>query len=202
MAFRPLITVRDNLGDAADRLDGTRRTAGQLRALYEALEPAWYRSRVRMYRTKGRSIGFPWPDPLSTGEAKRYIWAKRRILAVSLREARGLVLDWKGSKRRLRPALTKRGHRDAVYRVSQNRLTIGTRVPYAHKHESGRGRGPKWGGSDPIPRRRILAMGRQFRRDMDRGMRIFVDIVGDTPVSRRGLTIAALKRELRSRGVK
>ena len=202
MAYRPMITITDNLGETLQTLQGGSRHAGQLRPLYQALKPAWYRSRVQMYRTKGRSTGFPWVDPLDSSEAARYIWAKKNILKLSLTQVRNNVLDWKG-QRRLRPSLTNPNDPGAIYRIAYNKLTIASAVPHARNHDTGTGVGPWWGGYNPIPKRRIYAIGRHFTRLSERSAQTFADIVGDAAASGAGrLTERQLLTLLRASGVR
>jgi len=104
---------------------------------------------VRMrekYDSAGSSEGTPWAD---YGAEPKYKAFKGAVLGDLT------VLRWKGGDERLYPSLVSTRHPEHVFKVGQNKVEVGTAVPYAARIE----RGGKNMFGEPAPARDIVGLG-------------------------------------------
>ena len=170
--------MRDESGAAVETLEACIRGAGDWSGFWGdkggPISTAWAASRRDMFLTQGKSTGTPWPayTPL---ERKYYLPVKAWLTGLHKVDKTGL-LRWDGrgpeptGKERLFPGMVLTSNREYVYQVSGNVATMGTKVPYARKHNLGVGAYVrKWRTKRgikaipvPTPRRPLLAFGRPF----------------------------------------
>lgn len=106
------------------------------------------------FESRGARGGSAWPD---YEDEPRYQVIKRKF-------GGGLdrMLRWTEGHERLFPSLVLPGHPEHVFESHASRCRMGTRVPYAVRHQFGRGMQPF--DHIPLPQRRIIAL---TRADMD-----------------------------------
>jgi len=155
------IEVRDNFGELRSALVVASTTWQNWSPFFSAWADLWFESRREMFRTAGESTDTPWPMySRATGEAQ-YAAVKSKILG--RRMTRADLLRWIGGNEILKPSLEGEGPA-AIREETATKITVGTSVPYAHKHDRGEGRGPSWAGSHRIPKREILNLGIELER--------------------------------------
>ena len=159
------IVVTDNLGRVEEAIEARLEGVSDFSRFWEQLRDPWERSRREMYATNGRSTGARWTN-YTRAERRRYVPFKARILNRSVRAMNETLLRWAPGTGRLQPSLENTRHPYAIYRGTPESLTVGTSAPGAASHEYGGARAKEWMGSYKIPRRRILAFGGTFVRDV------------------------------------
>jgi len=139
--------MKDDTGAAVETLEACIRGAGDWSQFWAdrngPLAKAWADSRRKMFLTQGRSTGTPWPD-YNKLERKYYLPIKKWLTGHE-KITKASLLRWDGTgpeptaKERLFAAMTVTSHREFIYRVTGNSVTMGTSVPYARNHNEGRG---------------------------------------------------------------
>lgn len=195
---RALLTVRDPMGRIEQAIDLAISTAEDFRPLWRAWKSSWYRSRRRMAQTLGRSTGTPWPSYDRTPERHQYKWIKAKITGVDPSALK--PLHWENSKERLLPSLYEPRHPFGVWRPQRDKVTMGTRVPYAREHNRGQGHSPNWRNLRRyrIPKRPLLKFGRQEIRELADATAEFAGAIASqaTGRTRVGYTSGAVRRLL------
>ncbi len=179
------LEVRDNLGDLVDVIEyaisGLNRLDRKIEArgghkgsdsLGSMWAEDWRESRRRHFLTQGRSNGTPWPTYDETAEREVYEPIKASIFGREMTPAD--VLRWRGGKRgggvgedRLFRSFTIRRARGNVERIRRAQLVVGSSLRYAGRHDQGAGRAPRELGGHAIPRRPLVAIGRDTRRRLE-----------------------------------
>lgn len=154
------ITIEDSLGDVQAAMILSKATWANWQPFFTSWREAWLESRREMFDTAGRSTDTPWPMySRATGEAQ-YAAIKSKILGKSMSERD--LLRWIAGHELLYPSLTTEASPDNIAVQDDAQVTVGTSIPYASNHDRGKGHGPVWAGGNPIPQRRILALGRDL----------------------------------------
>lgn len=119
-----------------------------------------------VFRTEGQAGGVKWPQ--YAGNDEKYGAFKAGLL-----KRRPQLLRWSAGRERLYPSLTDERHPEHVFAVSGRSMRFGTKVPYAWRHQHGKGIGPF---GEMIPKREFLVLGprgvAEIRRIISRYMGI------------------------------
>lgn len=102
-----------------------------------------------LFKSRGQSEGVAWPD--YSGEPK-YSQLKQALVDRGKISAMDLLRYKGGSAERLYPSLTKPRHPEHVWSLKGTEVRFGTKVPYAWKHDQGKGVNMF---KEAIPQRRI-----------------------------------------------
>ncbi len=119
------------------------RAAGDMRPAFDEVHELFLKTEREQFAGEGRYSGGWKPNAPSTTSRKRAKGLDLRILHETLR---------------LRGSLTEETHPDHIYRVTQDEVLMGTRVPYAGVHQN-----PK---TSPLPRRRPIEFSDLIRREI------------------------------------
>lgn len=184
------LTVTSSTGELRQKMVVAANTLADWRPFFDAWGDLWLESRREMFATGGASTGTPWPEySKATGELQ---WAAIKGKFLGRRMRRSDVLRFIGSSNeRLFPSMTESGHAENIQDVSENRMTVGTRVPYASSHDEGAGRAPAWMGGQTIPRRNLLEFGLQLESDTSALVGAFA-AAGLSSIDERGKARAGL----------
>ncbi len=148
---KPIIA---KLGLAEDRVKDLRPAWAALHSGNSSLLSGGIRPFVEIvkgqYRTKGARGGTPWQSYNSEPVYKR--------IKIAVGGGLDRMLRWEAGRERLYPSLVRTGHPDHVYEPRRLSVMFGTRVPYAIKHQEGRGMQPY--DRIPLPKRPIIALTR------------------------------------------
>lgn len=134
--------VGKSLAELAERAKGK-----GLQAVSNDVHRYLLRRHEQLWRTEGQSVGRPWPS---------YRLQEPKYGRFKAAVDGGGPLRWKKSSERLYPSVTKAGHAEHVFRIQDGRVVFGTSVPYAEKHQKGKGVN-RYG--ERIPERRIVDLG-------------------------------------------
>lgn len=147
--------VEDRLDGMRSRIEGWTDASPRIRG--------WLLQRQKeLWATQGSSEGVRWP-------ALPEKWAafKARI-GVDTRPLRWLP----GTQERLFPSLTKKGHPDQRWRVVAGRkVEFGTEVPYASRHDQGKGVNPF---GEKIRQRRLAVLSQRNQERLAQLLAIYV----------------------------
>jgi phage gpG-like protein len=157
-------------------VSGTGRGAGVIRELRDRaqdLSPigdpvhrAFLAQTKRVFHQNGAPLGVRWPG--YTGTERAYGVIKKAMLG---REAGRQLLRWEPGNERLYPSLVSPMHPEHIWRVEGNDFVYGTSVPYAKKHQEGRGRGPSWAGFPKVKARPMIGVTMRTAAEITRIMR-------------------------------
>ena len=125
----------------------------------------------RTFKTEGGNIRAKWPR--YTGSEFLYGILKKRMLGEKLGER---LLRWEEGKERLYPSVVEASHPEHVWKVEGREFVFGTKVPYAYRHQLGKGTGPASLGSPQIKERRFIGLSRKGAADIRRAMARHVGI--------------------------
>lgn len=125
----------------------------------------------KTFKTEGRNINESWPK--YTGQEALYGFIKRKMLGDKIGSR---LLRWEPGNERLYPSVVDSRHPEHVWRVKGKEFQFGTRVPYAYKHQYGKGRGPWWAGFGKVKRRTFLGLSRKAGAEIRRRMARHVGI--------------------------
>lgn len=154
--------------------------AADYRPLWRRTAVTYRRTQARRFRTQGASEGRRWARPSETGERDYYRYVKANILGISLEEVENRVLLWEGGRERLRPSFVNSNHPEHVDKRERLQHTLGSRVPYAYRHDQGKGRAPDELGGHPIPKRSLTSISKRFRREILRDFGLYArDMVNE-----------------------
>jgi phage gpG-like protein len=159
------IVVTDNMGEVQNAIEARLEGVSDFSAFWEQLRAPWEKSRREMYASNGRSTDTPWTK-YTRAERRRYVPFKARVLNRSVKGMNDTLLRWGPGTGRLQPSLENTRHPYAIWRGTSEALTLGTSAPGAASHEYGGARAKEWMGGYKIPKRRILAFGGSFVRDV------------------------------------
>ena len=159
------IAVTDNLGRVQQAIEARLEGISDFAPFWEQLREPWEKSRREMYASNGRSTDTPW-QKYNRDEKRRYVPFKARILNRSAKQMNDTLLRWAPGTGRLQPSLENTRHPHAIWRGTPDALTLGTSAPGAASHEYGGTRALKWMGGYKVPKRRILAFGGSFVREV------------------------------------
>lgn len=203
-----LLVIRDNAtGAIIEAVDVAILKCEDFTPVWKRWRPEWYASRRQQRRTSGRSTGAPWVQYHRTTERERYMHFKGSITGRALgldpeqyRSRQFLhslrPLTWPG-KERLLPSLENPLHPDAIWISTEKKLTLGTRVPYARKHELGIGRAPAHLGGHRIPKRPMLRIGTYALRTLNDAVSDYAaEIATELGRTRVGYTSDQVRRRL------
>ncbi len=167
-----MITVRNPLGGwnnwvrrssfsmtQSITMDGKRLRIGEM------IGREWRHSRLDMFRSPGASEGRTWKD-YQTSEMP-WVRMKENVFGRKVGRSSGDINRWKGGRERLFPSMVSERHTEYVQTVRDDRITLGTRVPYADDISRGGRLPPEWGGGRR-PARRLLTVGTGMVRRLRR----------------------------------
>lgn len=130
-----------------------KRKVGSLEPVGPEIHSALIRQTQKVFDTDGGEIGESWPG--YTGSERLYGAIKSQLIGYPTNERK---LRWSPGRERLFPSLMSSSHKQHVWRADGMNFEFGTSVPYAGKHQKGKGRGPFWAGFPKVKARPFLAI--------------------------------------------
>ena len=143
------ITMKDNSHEGIYQLEAAIRNAKDWQKFWQGkdgtLSTAWAESRRVMFATQGSSTGPKWPG-YTRQEQRYWLPIKRWSLGVKTIQPGG-ILRWsarpqsstKSGKEVLWPSFCLTNDPNYVYQVTDNKVELGSNVPYAANHNNGVG---------------------------------------------------------------
>lgn len=182
------ITMKDNSHEGIYQLEAAIRNAQDWQKFWgdkdSPISEAWAKSRMVMFATQGSSTGPKWPG--YTRQEQRY-WLPIKRWSLGVRKIQpGGILRWnaqpmstaKGAHERLWPSMCLTNHREYIYKVTGNKVELGTNVPYSSNHDQGQGAytrrtSRKKSGvvTVPTPKRPLARFGDKFIEDVRQAMK-------------------------------
>lgn len=112
------------------------------------------------WKTQGASEGDRWPK-------QQPKWARLKTkLGIE-----PVPLRWLPGKERLFPSLTKKNHREHLWRKTFDGVHFGTKVPYAWRHALGKGKNPL---GEQIPQRRFAHLSDRSQERLTQLLAVYI----------------------------
>ena len=204
------ITMKDNSHQGIYQLEAAIRNVQDWQLFWgdekSPISLAWAESRKVMFATQGASTGPKWPG-YTRQEQRYWLPIKRWSLGVKKIQPGG-ILRWnarplsttKGTHERLWPSLCIPDPNGGyIYKVTGNKVELGTAVPYSSNHDLGQGAytrrtSRKKSGvvTVPTPKRPLVRFGDKFIDDVREAMRRL-------PMNMKGAKVGIVSDEFAAR---